>query len=81
MGERKRRLITAIVEGEDRAVITRFFGISEKELDSFVERNKKQITFMMLKQTSKKSKSWNKHTVGSNVNVDRDDSGTNITIW
>ena len=50
MGEKKRRLVYAIVNGEPRAKIMRFFGMSESQLDGFIERHHREITFKKLKR-------------------------------
>ena len=51
MGERKRRLIELLTAPKvSRAVIRRCWGLTDTDIDQFIERNSKQITFEKLKR-------------------------------
>lgn len=53
MGERNTRLIRAITDPEvNRYAILRVFGLTQQELDSFIERNRKKITFEKIKRSA-----------------------------
>lgn len=81
MGERNIRLIKHIIAGWDHSWICRRFGLKEKELQWFIERNGKRITFAKLKHIHNESKPA--RVIKTNRNrafVNVDDEGTHISI-
>ena len=51
MGERKRRLIELLTAPKvSRTVIRRCWGLTDTDIDQFIERNSKQITFEKIKR-------------------------------
>lgn len=52
MGERNNRLNCEIVRGTKRAILRRAFNLTDEQLDAYINRHSKKITFKKIKKMS-----------------------------